>query len=60
MTAAKESAVGLLTYDVPVPGFPEGMRVTRADLDGVIGGLADEAVAEARRTIGAAGVDPRR
>jgi actin-like ATPase involved in cell morphogenesis len=58
VTTAKETLSDHLTYDVPVPGFPEGIRVTRADLDSVISAAVDQAVAEARRTIDAAGADP--
>ena len=58
VTAAKETLSELLTYEVVVPGFAEGFRVTRPELDELFGPAVDSAVAEMRATIAAAGADP--
>ena len=59
VTAGKEALSELTTYEVPVPGFPEGIHVRQQDLEGLIGEPVGRAVAEMARTITAAGVTPR-
>jgi WD40 repeat protein len=54
---AKEALSDDLKYEVPVPGFDEGIMVRRADLEEVIGDLVDRAAAEGRRTIDTARMD---
>jgi Hsp70 protein len=56
VVTAKEALSDDLKYEVPVPGFDEGIMVRRADLEEVIADLVDRAAAEGRRTIEAARV----
>ncbi len=58
VTAAKEALSENLTYELPVPGFTEGFRVTRPEFMRLIGGQIDSAVAEMWRTITAAEAQP--
>jgi len=59
VTAGKEALSELMTYEVHVPGFAEGIHVRRPDLEELIGEPVGRAVAEMRRTIAAAGITPR-
>jgi molecular chaperone DnaK (HSP70) len=58
VTAGKEALSELTTYEVPVPGFAEGIHVRRPDLEELIGEPAGRAVAEMARTIAAVGITP--
>ena len=55
VTAAKEALSEHLTYELAVLGYAEGFRLTRAELDGLVGPAIDGAATELRRTIAAAG-----
>jgi molecular chaperone DnaK (HSP70) len=58
VTAAKEALSENLTYELPVPGFTEGFRVTRPEFIRLIGEQIDGAVTEMWRTIAAAEAQP--
>ena len=55
---AKEALSEYLTYDVAVPGFAEGFRLTRQEFNDLIGDRLDGAVAEMRKTLEEAGAAP--
>lgn len=59
VTLAKEALSEHTTYEVPVPGFPEGIHVRRPDLEALIAEPVGRAVAEMARTIAAARITPR-
>jgi len=56
VTTAKEALSEYLTYELPVAGFADTFRLTRSDLEQLIGPAVDQTVAEMRRTITAAGL----
>jgi len=58
VTAGKETLSEHTTYEVPVPGFAEGILVRRPDLEELISEPVGRAVEEMRRTITTAGVSP--
>jgi tetratricopeptide (TPR) repeat protein len=58
VTTAKENLSEHLSYDLGVVGFSDAFRITRPELEDLIGPLLDEAVTEMRRTISAAGISP--
>jgi hypothetical protein len=51
VTAAKEALSEVRAYELPVPGFDEGFRITVPELDELCGPALDGAVAEMRSTI---------
>ena len=56
--AAKEALSEHLTYQLAVPGFAEGFRLTRQEFMALIGAKVEDAVAEMRQTIAAADTQP--
>jgi actin-like ATPase involved in cell morphogenesis len=58
VTVAKEAMSEVNAYEVVVPGFAEGFRLTRPELDELFGPLIERAVAELGATIAAAGAAP--
>jgi tetratricopeptide (TPR) repeat protein len=58
VTAAKEALSEANAYDVLVPGFDEEFRITRPELAELLAPKLDDAVAEMRATITAAGAEP--
>lgn len=58
VTAAKEALSEANAYDVLVPGFDDEFRVTRPELEELVGPALDGGVAEMGATITAAGVEP--
>jgi actin-like ATPase involved in cell morphogenesis len=60
VTTAKEALSDHTSYEVVVPGFDEGFRVTRPEFEGLIKDALASAVAEMLHTITEAGVEPGR
>jgi molecular chaperone DnaK len=58
VTTAKEALSAILTYEVAVPGYDEGFRLTRREFTALIGATIDTAVARMLETIALAGRQP--
>jgi hypothetical protein len=58
VTVAKEALSEVLAYEIAVPGFADGFRVTRREVDELFDPLIERAVAEMRATIAAADAEP--
>jgi uncharacterized RDD family membrane protein YckC len=58
VTAAKEALSEHLTYDLAVVGFAESFRLTRKDLESLVGDALDGAATRMGETIAAAGARP--